>query len=110
MIWPGLKSTDAGSSHNLGCNYKRTRFGRPGGPANFKWDYPWQSGTGYPYPTIRVAEYPAADGIRFRSWSNAETAEIAAVLVVPDPSRDLRCDLTKVLCGLNCDPWRIAEE
>ncbi len=110
MIWPGLKSTDAGSSHNLGCNYKRTRFGRPGGPANFKWDYPWHPGTSYPYPVIRVAEYPAADGIQFRSWSNTETAEIAAVLIVPDPSRDLRFELTKVLCGLNCDPWRIAEE
>lgn len=108
MIWPGLKSTDAGSSHNLGCNFKRTRFGGPGTPANFKWDYAWQSGTSYPYPVIRVAEYPAADGIQFRSWSNEETAEIAAVLVVPNPSRDLRYALTKVLCGLNYDAWRIA--
>lgn len=108
MIWPGLKSTDAGSSHNLGCAYKRARFGRPGEPANFKWDYPWDPRTSYPYPVIRVAEYPAGDGVRFRSWSNEETAEIAAVLVVPEPDRELRCALTKFLCGLNCDPWRMS--
>lgn len=108
MIWPGLKSTDAGSSQNLGCAYKRARFGRQGEPANFKWDYPWFKGTSYPYPLIRVDEYPAGDGVRFRSWSNEETAEIAAVLAVPDPDRDLRCELTKILCGLNCDPWRVS--
>lgn len=107
MLWPGLKSTDAGSVCNLGCSFKRARFGRPGEPANFKWDYPWQEGTSYPYTPIRVASYPAGDGVRFRSWSNSETVEVVAVLVVPDPSRDLRCTLTKILCGLNCDPARI---
>ncbi len=110
MIWEGAKSTDAGSPQNLGCNFKRTRFGLPGGPANFKWDYAWQEGTGYPYPSIRVAELPAGGSVAMRSWSDRETVEVAAVLVVPDPPRDLRCDITKILCGLNCDPARISNE
>jgi len=56
---------------------------------------------------MRVADLPAADRVSFRSWRNGDAVEIAAVLVVPDPSMDLRCELTRVLCGLNCDPWRM---
>ena len=110
MLWGDMKSTNLGRARNWGCNYKKANFGRPGERAQYKWDYAFHPGTGYPYANIRVAELPAAERVAFRSWRNHDAVEIAAVLVVPDPSMDLRGELTRVLCGLNCDPWRIAVE
>ena len=107
MLWGDMKSTDLGSARNWACNYKKANYGRPGERANFKWDYADHPGTSHPYANMRVADLPAADRVSFRSWRNGDAVEIAAVLVVPDPSMDLRCELTRVLCGLNCDPWRM---
>ena len=108
MLWGDMKSTDLGRARNWACNYKKANYGRPGERAQFKWDYADHPGTGYPYANMRVAELPAADRVAFRSWREGDAVEIAAVLVVPDPSMDLRGELIRVLCGLNCDPWRIA--
>ena len=107
MLWGDMKSTDLGSARNWACNYKKANYGRPGERAQFKWDYADHPGTGYPYANMRVAELPAADRVAFRSWREGDAVEIAAVLVVPDPSMDLRGELIRVLCGLNCDPWRV---
>ena len=68
-------------------------------------DFPQKRGAPVPvHPDL-----PAADHVSFRSWRNGDAVEIVAVLVVPDPPMDLRCELTRVLCGLNCDPWRIQD-
>ena len=32
---------------------------------------------------------------------------VTAVLVVPDPDEDFYCELEKVLCGMNYDPWMV---
>lgn len=108
LLWPGLKSISGGYARNDACNFKKANYGRPGERANFKWDYPEQPGTSYPYACLRVSDYPAASDVRFRSWRNEDDVEVVAVLVVPDPDADLRGDLIKILCGFNCDPWRMA--
>ncbi len=106
MLWPGKKSVACGSERNLGCNYKRTNYGQAGGRANLKWDYPWHPGTWYPYPLIAVTEQPAASYISFRSW-RSDMVEVGAVLVVPNPDIELRCELLRHLASLNHDAARI---
>ena len=107
FIWPGLKSFALGQPRNWACNYKKANYARPGERANFKWDYPVHPGTGYPYANIRVAEYPAASSVSVRSWRD-DVVEVAAVLIVPECSDDLRGELVRNLCGLNTNPWRVA--
>ena len=92
---------------NTSCNYKRANYGVRGGRANFKWDYPHDPR--YPYYMTMLNEYnvPAAfDHVVFKGLCGAGV-ELAAVLVVPDPDEELFCGLIKVLCGLNCQPWRV---
>ena len=99
MIWEGQtgKSIGCGQPRNFGCNFQKANYGRPGERANFKWDYP---------ASASVIDVPASEAIRFFSWRN-DPVEVAAVLVVPEPTREQRADTMKILCGLNTDPWRI---
>ena len=110
MGWDGedeAKTATCGRPRNDACNYYKANYNRPGERANFKWDYPYQAWTFYPYHGMSVRKYPAGSSVRLFAATDDET-ESVAVLVVPDPSFDLRGDLVKILCGLNCDPWRIA--
>ena len=108
MLWGDMKSTNLGRARNWACNYKKANYGRRGERAQFKWDYAGHPGTSHLDGNMRVAELPAANRVAFRSWRADDAVEIVAVLVVPDPSMELRCELVRVLCGLNCDPWRVA--
>jgi len=103
----GVKTATCGHVRNDACNYYKADYNRAGERGNFKWDYAYLNGSYYPYHCMSVREYPAGDSVRIHAGSDDET-ESAAVLVVPDPDFDLRGDLVKILCGLNCDPWRIA--
>lgn len=47
------------------------------------------------------------DCLVFEAKQSAGT-ELAAVLILPAPSREFLVELQKTFCGLNYDPWRIA--
>jgi hypothetical protein len=110
MIWPGQNrpSYGCGSPRNNSCNFLKADYGRPGGRANFKWDYPYREQNRWGlYQSLMTVDVPAADEIRLFSWRK-DHVDVAAVLAVPDPSVDVRAELIKVLCGFNTDPWRLA--
>lgn len=111
MSWKGRKGEplDCGWPRNDACDFKKASFGRAGEWSRWKWDFPHQHGTAYPYLSMRVGEFPALDCVTVSSVAGAE-AEVQAVLVVPDPDADLRRDLIKNLCGLNCEPATVLSE
>lgn len=109
MVWPGQKrkSYGCGSPRNISCNYLKANYGKAGERANFKWDYYYRDYKWGLYQSLKTINVPAAETIRMFSWRD-DPVEVAAVLVVPNPSKDVRAELIKALCGFNTDPWRIA--
>ena len=112
LLLPGLKSpVPAGSQESLPDAYWWTPMGceRAGERGNFKWEYAVDPHSYYPYQMMRAFELP--EGADFAEFSNPKAfpggVEVAAVLVLPEPSRDFKAMLRKVLCGYNCEPWRV---
>ena len=100
---------------NSACCYYKARYGTKGGRSNFKWDYPNDPATSYPTEMMRVFDIGTAfSQVDFTGTKDAsEGVELAAVLVVPvdkAAEEEFYCDIIKVLCGLNCQPWRVAEK
>ena len=109
---PGLKEpVGAGAQESLPDGYWKTPMGleRPGERGNFKWEYAVDPHSYYPYQMMRSFALP--EGASFAEFSMPEAfpggVEVAAVLVLPVPSRDFKAFLRKVLCGYNCEPWRV---
>jgi len=106
---PGFKKpVGAGAQESLPDAYWWTVLGtgKPGTRGNFKWEYACDPHSYYPYQMPGVWTVPEF------AWAEIATpekfpggVEVAAVLIVPDPSRDLLRDLRKVLSGYNCEPW-----
>ncbi len=106
---PGFKRpVGAGAQESLPDAYWWTTMGtgKPGARGNFKWEYACDAHSYYPYQMPGVWTVPEF------SWAELSMpekfpggVEVAAVLIVPDPSRDFLRDLRKVLCGYNCEPW-----
>lgn len=101
----------AGSQESLPDGYWWTPMGRerPNERGNFKWEYATEIGSFYPYQMMRKFNLP--EGANFAEFSNEKSfpggIEVAAVLVLPEPSRDFKALLRKVLCGYNCDLWDV---
>ena len=99
---------------NGAVHYLKAHYGRAGGRASFKWGHPRGPGNDYYTAQMKVFDVPAAfssltiEGAN--TWTNG--IELAAVLVVPcdnaGETEELYCDLVKMLCGLNCQPHRVA--
>ena len=83
-------------------------YGKPDGRACFRWDYPVDPESATPYELIRVLDLPATDCLGCTIKFGAKAGiEVAGVLLMPYPSDDFRCDLLKLLCGVNFEPWRV---
>jgi hypothetical protein len=108
MIWTGQKraSYPCGSPRNNSCNFLKADYGRKGERANFKWDYPYRENTWGLYQSLMTIKVPATETIKLFSW-RYDPVEVAALLVVPNPSKEVRAELIKILCGFNTLPWRI---
>ncbi|MCQ2390021.1 MAG: hypothetical protein MJ240_01245 [Kiritimatiellae bacterium] len=109
---PGLgKPVGAGAQESLPDAYWWSPIGleKPGERANFKWEYAVDPHSYYPYQMMRVFDLPA--GASWAEYMTPETfpggVEVVAVLVLPEPDRDFKAMLRKVLCGYNCEPWRV---
>ena len=94
---------------NDATSYYKANFGRRGGRAEFKWDFPFQPGTAYFPHAMRIFDAKEPFGSVRIAATGAFPAgvELAAVLLVPHVDEEMFCDLQKVLCGLNCQPWRV---
>lgn len=113
LFMPGFGAkVVAGSVANLAIDFYNCRYGRPGGRTNFKWDYPLEPKSEYPYALMRRLDI--ADGTDWAEYSLVRDfpggVEIAAVLILRDPPQEFVCRIKKVLCGLNCEPWRVCAD
>ena len=79
----------------------KQNYGVKGGRAAWKWDFPLARA--YPYEELAPVELPPAKELAYRlAFPLPEgPMEIGAVLVLPWPEREFRCELIKALCGLN---------
>ena len=109
MVLPDGKVIQAGSAINAASDFYKAQYGKSGERGRFKWDFAWRDETRYPYMRPRVFDFPAFDKLTFRSEWQMKGIELAAVLIVPDPSTEFLNDMLKILCGLNNDPWSIQE-
>ena len=115
---PGAKMKDdvrLGQTCNSGCNFFFVKYGLAGGRAAWKWDYAMRPEWYYPYyPRYRAWRFqlPETDTVSLvmSGRSCPSGAEIAGLLLVPAPSGDFKCELIKVLCGMNCQPGLIGKE
>jgi hypothetical protein len=78
----------------------KQEYGREGGRGLWKWDFPIKGG--YPFHQMAEVELPATKELSFRLTEALHKGplEIKAVLVLPWPERELRCEILKRLCGL----------
>ena len=116
---PGAAMADTvllGQSCNSGCNFFFVKYGVAGGRAAWKWDYAMRPEWYYPYyPRYRAWRFrlPETDRVSLRMTAGsgcASGAEIAGLLLVPAPTQDFKCDLIKVLCGMNCQPGLVVAD
>ena len=89
------------SAVNRAVMLHKQNYGVKGGRAAWKWDFPLTRA--YPYEELAPVELPDVKELTYRlTYPMPEGAiEIGAVLVLPWPEREFRCDLIKALCGLN---------
>lgn len=105
LLLPGGKRLPAGWGINPALDFYKAKYGDE--MSRFKWDGPIEGK--YPYQRLQMQVLPKVDSLMFEAKQSAGT-ELAAVLILPAPSRKFLVELQKTLCGLNYDPWRIAAE
>ena len=99
------KAVTSGSAINHASDLYKAQYGRPGERSRFKWDFPIDPATGYWAGLPYIMETEGFSKLTFKCVEpNYKGIEIAAVLIVPEPTVDLRNDMVKILCGLNCEP------
>lgn len=98
-----------GRAVNSACNYYKAMYGKDGGRANWKWDYPLRPDCSYYLEQMLVPDLAAADclSVTYRDGAPAGGVELAAVLFVPDPDEDLHGELIRTLCGVNTQRARV---
>jgi len=101
----------AASAVNPLINYYKAHYGRKGERANWKWDFTLDPDTFRPYwGPLRVKAAKGLDRVTFAAPAVRPPeggVEIAAVLVIPFPEDEFRCELEKILCGINTCPERV---
>ena len=101
---------NAAAAVNPHTNYYKAHYGRKGGRANWKWDFTLDPKTFRPYwgpLSIKVTKPLGKVTFTAPKQLPEGGAEIAAVLLLPYPEAEFRCQLEKVLCGLNSCPERV---
>ena len=104
---PGAKrEVAAGSAINHASDFYKAQYGRKGGRSRFKWDFPIDPASNYWWGLPQTLDLPECSEMTFKCVRpDYKGIELAAVLIVPDPSIDLRNDMMKILSGINCEPF-----
>lgn len=101
----GGKDITVGHAFNLSCDFKRSVFGQPGKRSRFKWDYLFDH-RDWPF-LLNCVNLPSCDSLSFYNASSwTKPTEIAAVLIIPEPSDETIRSMIKVLCSVNRAPWK----
>ncbi len=109
MSFKGNKDSFAAAGFaNDAINFYKAHYGRPGERAAWRWDFPNEPLSEYPYHLMRYFKLSATDMVYGRlSADRPEGVEFAGALVLKSPTREFKRKLMKVLCGMNCDPWHV---
>ena len=99
----------SGGPNAIQHDFMDAQSGVKGGRAAFKWDAGSDPRRTYHVSWLsRRYDFPSFDRLTYGlSMPLPQGVEVAAVLVVPDPDEDFTCELTKILCGMNCNPWMV---
>ena len=106
----GGKEIPAGSAINPATDFYKAQYGKKGERGRYKWDFPLRDDAKYPYMRPLVNTMPEFSEVKFRSDYHIKGIEVAAVLIVPDPSTEFLNEMMKNLCGLNYAPELIRQE
>jgi hypothetical protein len=107
VVMPDGKLIPAVTGINSGTEFYKARYGK--GKARFRWDARLDNDHNkYPYFSPRWTTLEKSSSITVQANRNQEI-EVAAMLITPRTCNATRSELSKVLCGLNFEPWKIAE-
>ena len=105
MMLPNKKSFKIMQTIHSGNEFYKAAYGKKIG--RFRWDAALDSDQNkYPYHSPRFTELPECDGLTLQTIQNMST-EIAALVIIPETDFEFRSEMVKVMCGLNCEPWKI---
>lgn len=104
---PGGQPVEIGREVNDASDFLKARYGK-NGQSRWKWDYPLEkSRKRYRQPICVQFRKPFNEVVLKARYKS--DIRVGALLVLPQPSRDFRMDMVKILCGLNCEPWKIEQ-
>ena len=105
MKLPGNKLFRIMHGIHSGTDFYKAAYGKKLG--RFRWDAAIDNDQNkYPYQSPRFTDLPECDGLTLQALRNANV-EIAALVIIPETDYEFRSEMTKVLGGLNCEPWKI---
>ena len=108
VVLPDGKLVPSITGINVGTEFYKAKYGS--GKGRFRWDAPIDNDHNkFPYFSPRWTALDKCSSITLQMNKRHEI-EIAAILVTPRTDNATRCELVKVLCGLNYEPWKIASQ
>ena len=91
---------------NVGSEFYKAKYGK--GKGRFRWDCRMDNDHNkFPYFSPRWTALQKSSSLVIRA-NNDKEIEVAAMLITPRTDRAFRAELMKILCGLNCEPWKVA--
>ena len=107
LVLPDGKLVPSITGRNTGTDFYKAKYGK--GKGRFRWDAPIDNiHNKFPYFSPLWTSLGKTSSVTLQGTRSQEI-EIAAVLITPRTDNATRCELVKVLCGLNCEPWKVAE-
>ena len=107
LVLPDGKLVPSITGRNTGTDLYKAQYGK--GKGRFRWDAPIDNDHNkFPYFSPRWTSLGRSSSVTLQGTRSQEI-EIAAVLITPRTDNASRSELVKVLCGLNCEPWKVAE-
>ena len=101
---------EVGKTVNHGSDLYKAQFGR-GTFGRFHWDYAMKLTRGnFFYDVPHSYVLPAGCSSLDMDVVRGIKYEFAGLLIIPACSREFQTEMTKVLSGLNCEPWKIAAD
>ena len=101
---------EVGKTVNHGSDLYKAKFGK-GTFGRFHWDYAMKLTRGnFFYDVPNSYELPAGCKELDMRVIRPIKFEFAGLLIIPAASREFQSEMTKVLSGVNCEPWKIADD
>ena len=110
LVLPDGSEVGTMAGINSGTEFYKAKYGQPGGKGRFRWDARLDNDHNkYPYFSPRWTTLEKCSSVTLRA-TRPQNVEVAAVLITPRSCNAFRCELVKLLCGLNYEPRKIAEQ